>query len=74
MKNENDLHRSVLFSEKLKRARTEAGYYSQKRLSIELGVSSETYRRWEAGVCKPQLEKFLAICKATKKDPFWFLP
>ena len=76
MKNDRDLHRSVplSFSEKLKQARTEAGFYSQKRFSIELGVSSETYRRWEAGVCKPQLDRFLAICKATNKDPFWFRP
>jgi DNA-binding XRE family transcriptional regulator len=76
MKNVGHSHRSVplAFPEKLKQARTEAGYYSQKRFSIELGVSSETYRRWEAGVCKPQLDRFLAICQITKRDPFWFQP
>ncbi|MFZ9738683.1 MAG: helix-turn-helix transcriptional regulator [Prochlorotrichaceae cyanobacterium] len=73
MKNNRSQHRSV-FSERLKRARTEAGFYSQQRMAIELGVSGETYRRWEAGVCKPQLDRFLNICQITKKDPFWFLP
>lgn len=75
MKNDRDSHKSVLsFSDKLKKARTNAGFYSQKRLAVELGVSSETYRRWEAGKCHPQFTHFLAICKMTNTDPFWFQP
>lgn len=62
------------FGERLKQARTEAGYYSQDQFCRELGISEKTYRRWESGACKPRVEAFLSICRATNKNPYWFIP
>lgn len=62
------------FGDRLKIARTEAGYESAQKFAGVLGLEPHTYRKYERGQSEPNYETLTRICELLSVTPNHLLP
>lgn len=51
-----ELKRNVAFADRLRAARTLAGFQTHKEAAAALGIEAERYRRWERAETEPSID------------------
>lgn len=62
------------FAERLKKARSDAGYRHASDFAEALKIEPHTYRYWERGQAAPDLTTLTRICRLLNVEPNDLLP
>lgn len=60
-------------SQRIRKARREAGMRNMETLAVTLGVSMSTAQRWESGKADPSIRRLREIAAVTGKPLSYFL-
>lgn len=62
------------FGNRLKKARSKAGYASAQQFAGVLGIEPHTYRKYERGASEPNYDTLTRICELLDVTPNHLLP